>query len=109
MRSKIWYKEKKKTAKDIELILKRIKHFVDDDTFGKDNSKTVTQFSDSVILSFNYDKPSGLFYAILDMLHLQFELFHNNNVLVRGACYLGKAYHDINICFGEAINEAYLL
>lgn len=101
--------EKKRTAEDIALILKRIKHFVDDDTFGKDNSKTVTQFSDSVILSFNYDKPSGLFYAILDMLHLQFELFHSNNVLVRGACYLGKAYHDNNICFGEAINEAYLL
>lgn len=99
----------KRTASDIALILKRINHFVDDETFGKDCSKTVTQFSDSVILSFNYDKPSGLFYSLLDILHLQFELFHSNNVLVRGACYIGNAYHDNEFCFGEAINEAYLL
>ena len=99
----------KRTEDEIALILKRINNFVDNKTFVKDNSKTVTQFSDSVILSFNYSKPSGLFYAILDMLHLQFELFHNNNVLVRGACYLGNAYHDENFCFGEAVNESYLL
>ncbi len=99
----------KKTANEIAVILQKINNFVDSDIFGKDTSKAVTQFSDSVILSFNYNKPSGLFYAILDLLHLQFEIFHGYNILIRGACCLGDAYHDDKYCFGQAVNESYLL
>lgn len=71
-----------------------------------ETTKIVTQFSDSILISFHYTEPSQVFYTLLDILHLQLELVNLKQV-VRGAVCFGKIHHTDNLVFGPGIVRAY--
>lgn len=48
------------------------------------------------------------FFLLLDLVHVQLELA-SCDVLLRGGITIGDLYHDGNIVYGPAMNEAYLL
>jgi len=68
----------------------------------------VTQFSDSVVISFNATDESGVFYILLSLLHTQMSLAHHG-ILCRGAVARGKLIHTGSTLFGPAMNRAYEL
>ena len=71
-------------------------------------SKMVTQFSDSIVLSFRIEEKSGVFYALIDFLHVSLE-FANKGFLTRGGIAVGKLIHTNKHIFGPALVEAYNL
>jgi len=71
-------------------------------------SPTVTQFSDSVILSFPVNQESGVFDALLYILWAQMSLVMHG-FLSRGGVSRGLCLHTPKILFGPAINSAYEL
>lgn len=97
----------KKSADEITILLNKIKKYIYKDEVY--NNREVTYFSDSIVISFNYDSPSELFSVLINLLHLQLNLAAIDNVLIRGACNLGDAVHNENVIYGIAINEAYKL
>jgi hypothetical protein len=66
----------------------------------------VTQFSDSVVLSFGTTNPGGVFSALLSVLHAQMALVQRG-ILCRGAVTHGKLVHTKSLLFGPAMNRAY--
>lgn len=68
----------------------------------------ITTFSDSAVISYPADDIDGLFYLLLDLVHLQLALA-SYDVLLRGGITIGDLYHDGSIVYGPAMNEAYLL
>lgn len=66
----------------------------------------VSTFSDSAVISYP-NKGDNLFWIIEDLIHLQFDLFMED-ILIRGALTSGQLYHDKDIVFGPAMNDAYL-
>lgn len=69
-------------------------------------SKNVLQCSDSIVISFDYKEPSQLFYSLFDIIILQANFAIKYNILFRGACTIGNLYHNKNLIFGNALNEA---
>lgn len=63
------------------------------------------QVSDSIILSFPIETPSGLFYSILDVMRLQANFAALHGIFLRGACTYGKLYHRDTTIFGPAMNK----
>lgn len=92
---------------DVKKFLDIIKDLENDQKYSP--SLKVTTFSDSVIVSFEYTEGSRLFFELINFLHLQFELFGQRGVLMRGACAMGDAIHTDKYVFGRAVNNAYLL
>lgn len=68
----------------------------------------VAVFSDSVVISYPLDYEGGLFFVLLDVIHLQLELMHLG-ILIRGGIAIGPLYHSGQIVYGPAMNQAYLL
>lgn len=73
-----------------------------------EKSKIVTQFSDSIVISFKIQEESGVFYALIDLLHIALEFAHRG-YLTRGGISDGKLVHTRKHVFGPALNEAYKL
>lgn len=71
-------------------------------------SREVTQFSDCIVISFLENDRSGVFYILLDLLHLIMELL-SNKIIVRGAITKGKLLHNKDLVFGPALVKAYEL
>lgn len=71
-------------------------------------SKMVTQFSDSIVLSFKIEEKSGVFDALINFLHVSLE-FANKGFLTRGGIAVGKLIHTNEHIFGPALVEAYTL
>ena len=71
----------------------------------KASSRVVTQFSDSVVVSYRATEPGGLASMLYDVLHLQLRLVERG-LLVRGAITMGPLHHDQDFVFGPALNEA---
>ena len=71
----------------------------------KPSSRVVTQFSDSVVVSYLADEANGLDDMLYDVLHLQLQLIHRG-LLIRGAITKGALHHDNDFVFGPALNEA---
>ena len=69
------------------------------------SSRKVSQFSDSVVVSYLATEEGGLEDMLRDVLRLQIQLIHRK-ILVRGAITLGKLYHQRDFVFGPALNEA---
>lgn len=65
-------------------------------------------FSDSAVISYSKEIEGGLFYIILDLIHLQINLFQLG-VILRGGISFGKIYHDGELVYGPAMSEAYAL
>jgi len=79
------------------------------ETFGlKDIGREITVFSDSIIISYSIDCQGGLFYILMDLIHLQIQLM-SYDLLLRGGITIGKVYHDGKIAYGPAMIEAYEL
>ncbi len=85
--------------------------------FGKDTTRKsnllnsdlqVTQFSDSVVLSFKVDNKDQLAFSIMDLGRLIVELLQKG-ILVRGAITVGDVIHNETKLFGPAMNEVYKL
>lgn len=77
------------------------------DIFNERNfSLRVTQFSDSVIISFINDNNTTLLNLIRTIQELIIKLV-NNGILCRGAISYGKLIHDNKVIFGPALNDAY--
>lgn len=72
-----------------------------------DSSRKVTQFSDSVVISYQKGEldGSGLFSIIADVHMLQLELIRSQ-IFLRGAITRGDLYHDQSFVFGPAFIEA---
>lgn len=69
------------------------------------SSRKVTQFSDSVIVSYLAEELGSLADMLYDVLHLQLKLI-NRDMLIRGAITRGKLYHSEDFVFGPALVEA---
>jgi len=75
------------------------------------SSRMVTQFSDSVIISYKKNEivnGAGISSMLMDVHRLQLELV-NNGILLRGAITSGLLYHDSKFVFGPALNDAVTL
>lgn len=68
-------------------------------------SKQASQFSDSLVVSYQVNEPGAIFSMLYDILLLQVELIQRG-VLIRGAVTLGKLFHDEDLVFGPALVEA---
>lgn len=73
--------------------------------FRKQDSKQYIQISDSMILSFALEEPSGLFYTILDIMRLQANFAALHGIFLRGGCCYGELYHEDCTIFGPAMNK----
>jgi len=71
----------------------------------KSSSRLVTQFSDSVVVSYRETESGGLAEMLYDVLHLQLALIQRG-LLIRGAITKGALHHDQDFVFGPALNEA---
>lgn len=76
----------------------------------RSTSRRVTQFSDSVIISYLRNEPhgAGVTSILMDVHNLQLELIQRG-VLLRGAITAGLLHHDDKLVFGPALNEAVAL
>ncbi len=70
--------------------------------------KKVTTFSDSAVISYRLKSKSSLFYLLMDIIHLQIDL-GRLGIMIRGGIAIGDCYHNGEIIFGPAMNEAYRL
>lgn len=70
-----------------------------------ETSKKVSQFSDSITVSYNLDEDSAVYHLLYDTYMLQIELLRWG-ILVRGAIAIGKLYHDEILVFGPALVKA---
>lgn len=69
-------------------------------------SLKVTQFSDSIIISFINDNNETLLSLIRTIQELIIKQI-NNGILCRGAISYGKLIHENKVIFGPALNDAY--
>jgi hypothetical protein len=70
-------------------------------------SKVVTQFSDSIVVSFRQNDSKEFISFFQGMLSLLIKLI-KQDIICRGAISLGKLIHNDEIVFGPALNDAYL-
>lgn len=72
------------------------------------DTKIVTTFSDSIVISFKITEQSEVFHTILELQWMIMRLIVKG-ILCRGAVTYGKLYHTEQMLFGPALVEAYLL
>lgn len=100
----------KKSVKMIKEIIDYFEKYLDESK-GEikidDSCRTITQFSDSIFISFCVKSPSELFSILSNILYLQMNLIATKNILIRGGCAYGKTFHDEKYLFGNAVNKAY--
>jgi len=68
-------------------------------------NREITQFSDSIIISFLINEKSEVFHTLIELLHLTMELLRYGFV-IRGGISLGKCFHNNTRVFGPAIIKA---
>lgn len=69
------------------------------------STKRVTQFSDSIVVSYRLAERGAVFDMLYDIYLLQISLIQRG-ISVRGAISSGKLFHDKEIVFGPALVEA---
>ncbi|RXQ87286.1 hypothetical protein EO244_16540 [Ancylomarina salipaludis] len=72
------------------------------------NSKQITTFSDCVVISFQANEKSEIFYTLLEIKWMIMRLIYRG-ILCRGAITYGKLIHTDQVLFGPALAEAYIL
>jgi hypothetical protein len=90
----------------IKSILDLSKNITQD--VGLSESKVVTYFSDSIVISYKYNEESQLFWTLLNLLYVSMELA-NKGFLIRGGVGIGKLIHTNEVIFGPALVSAYHL
>lgn len=71
------------------------------------NSKIVTTFSDSIVVSFSMEEPK-LLSDVLAEIHLMVKTLIWRGMICRGAITIGKLFHTPSVVFGPALVDAYL-
>lgn len=71
-------------------------------------SQKVTQFSDSIVVSYKVSEPSAVFLLLNEIAFGVLDLAERG-FLVRGGVAVGKLYHSKRHVVGPAMNEAYRL
>ena len=93
---------------DLNGALEKIREFLDIDLpeghFSK--SKIVTQFSDSVVISFLHTETSEVFYTLSDIHDLLINLALRG-IICRGGVAFGKLIHNEKFIYGPAMITAY--
>jgi hypothetical protein len=89
----------------VEAIDVMRRHFGEGDTFA---SKRITQFSDSVVVSYAIDEHSSAFDLLYDTGLCLLRLAERG-FLMRGGVAVGKLVHTETHLFGPAMNAAYFL
>lgn len=69
-------------------------------------SKKITQFSDTIVVSFILKQPGDIIFTLSDCLHLIMNLL-GKGFLCRGGVAYGKLIHTDKLIFGPALVEAY--
>lgn len=67
--------------------------------------RNYSMFSDNIVLSFNIDLESGIYFIIKDILNTIINLI-TKNVLIRGSVVCDKIYHDDKYVFGPGLIRA---
>lgn len=75
---------------------------------GYQESRVVTQFSDSIVVSIKVEETSGVFWFIADLANIVLNMTIRG-FLVRGGISIGNLVHDEETVMGPAMNEAYRL
>ncbi|MBH8567629.1 hypothetical protein KB206_01955 [Microvirga sp. STS02] len=101
-----YVKEKENTEKVKFIIeaLKEMKRIVS--LMPKETSKVVTQFSDSIVVSFKEDDTKEIPNFIGNINRVIVGLF-SKGILCRGAISYGKLFHNHEFVLGPALVEAY--
>ena len=100
--------DKAEKIKELADAFTRIRETLDIDRPEDRHDKEVTQFSDSVVISFPAYSESGVFDALLDILWVQVSLAQKG-YLCRGGVTRGRLIHTPKLLFGPAMVEAYTL
>lgn len=66
----------------------------------------VSQFSDSLVISYSILEPASVFWTLMSLLYLHIDAI-NHGLVIRGAITFGKLVHDESHLFGPAMDEAY--
>lgn len=98
-------KSKVKEIADALLAVRRALDIDSPDEIDRDGAN-ITQFSDSIVISFKCDEKSGVFYTLLKLIWIQATLV-NHGMLVRGSIVKGDFIHNDKILFGQGIIDAY--
>lgn len=103
------YQEQQRILKAMSII-HRVKELNDSGSDGglRRYGIHVTTFSDSAIISYPLSHDGGLFYVLMDLIHLQIDLLMLG-IFIRGGITIGAAHHDEFNAFGPAMVEAYEL
>lgn len=94
--------------KQVLRALKRIEQMVGGLDIDPASSKEITQFSDSIVISFLYKEESEVFHTLLSLRYLLIDLV-GEGILLRGGITSGKIIHTNNIVFGPAMINAYIM
>lgn len=93
--------------KAVNEALLLVREFLDiEKEFDTTVSKVVTQFSDSIVISFLVNEPSQVFYTLHGILLLIMNFMYRG-ILVRGGISYGKLIHNDKILFGPGMITAY--
>ena len=91
---------------DVYEIFNAIRYFLDIGRESSSETRKVTQFSDSIAISFLATERSEVFHTLYLVQLLATELVLMK-VLCRGGVSYGKLVHDDKVIFGPALNKAY--
>lgn len=94
--------------KEIAGVFASIREYLNIDCPDDRQGKEITQFSDSVVISFPAYSESGVFDALLEILWVQMSLAQKG-YLCRGGITRGRLIHTPKLLFGPAMIEAYTL
>ena len=83
-----------------------IHELLDIDKPDENRGRAVTQFSDSIVISFPIKERSEVFWTLNELLGVQVSLIWRG-MLSRGAVVEGKVLHTDKMIFGPALVEAY--
>ena len=94
------------------LIMKYLKWIEDSNYSGalsmEELGREITVFSDSIVISYDANVKGGVFYILMDIIHIQLD-FAAQGIYLRGGITVGELYHKHNIVFGPGMVKAYEL
>jgi hypothetical protein len=98
-------REKINDLNDILLLIRDILDIDKPENIFSDTKK-VTQFSDSIVISFLAGEESEVFHTLLSILWVIIN-FVDHGILCRGGLAYGKIIHNDKVLFGPALIQAY--
>ena len=74
--------------------------------YNRIQKRNFTQFSDSLVISFDFESDGEILNTLIDLLHISFTLAWLG-FLVRGSVCVGKIFHSKEMVFGPGLVDAY--